>query len=39
MIKGLSKEQVAMVQHIKLLKQQAGSHSQVYLQLRSNCLL
>ena len=27
MIKGLSKEQVAMVQHIKLLKQQAGSHS------------
>ncbi len=27
MIKGLTKEQVAMVQHIKLLKQQAGSHS------------
>lgn len=27
MIKGLNNEQVAMVQHIKLLKQQAGSHS------------
>ncbi len=27
MIKGLTREQVAMVQHIKLLKQQAGSHS------------
>jgi histidinol-phosphate/aromatic aminotransferase/cobyric acid decarboxylase-like protein len=27
MIKGLTNEQIAMVQHIKLLKQQAGSHS------------
>lgn len=27
MIKGLTNEQAAMVQHIKLLKQQAGSHS------------
>jgi len=27
MIKGLNNEQIAMVKHIKLLKQQAGSHS------------
>lgn len=27
MIKGLNNEQVAMIKHIKLLKQQAGSHS------------